>query len=770
MWETGFFPEKKKEVPPGFCPGCSRNLRAGVCLPKVNQEAVLEGILERIVYFSEEDNYTVAKLRVKGEKELVTVVGNLLAVHPGETLKLQGKWVNNPKFGRQFRAVSCLPVLPATLTGIEKYLGSGLIKGVGPVMARRLTKKFGLQTLEVIENNPDRLNEVEGIGPVRVEWIKKAWAEQKEIKEVILFLQSHGVSTAYAVKIYKAYGNSAIALLRENPYRLAMDIAGIGFKTADRIAQNLGVPPDSPLRAQAGILYLLWEATEEGHVFLPREELLERAAEILQIGKSHLEEALVVLAKEEKVVLEEGGRKEEKRGEVYLKPLWAAEEMIARRLHRLSCAPRLPLPVDAEKAIAWVQDTGGLVLAEKQKEAIRQAAAQKVLVITGGPGTGKTTLVKSILRIMEKKGQRIVLASPTGRAAKRLSEVTGREAKTIHRLLEYKPKEGEFARNEENPLAADLVIVDETSMVDVLLMNHLLKAIPPQATLILVGDTDQLPSVGPGNVLKDVIGSGTVPVITLTEIFRQARQSMIVVNAHRVNRGEFPLLKNDRGLDFYFIEKGDPEDALQTVKELCAQRIPKRFGFHPVNDIQVLSPLRKGSAGVDRLNTELQALLNPRGLEVVRGGRLFRLGDKVMQIKNNYEKEVFNGDIGRIAHVNLEEQEILVQYEDRRVSYDYNDLDELVLAYAISVHKAQGSEYPAVVLPLLKQHFVMLQRNLLYTAITRAKKLLVIVGDKKALAMAVRNARPQKRYTSLQRRLKAEMRSERREAGGGIEN
>lgn len=719
-------------------------------MPKVDQEAALEGILERIVYFSEEGNYTVAKLKVRGERDLVTVVGNLFAVHPGETLKLTGKWVNNPKFGRQFRVESCLPVLPATLTGIEKYLGSGLIKGIGPVMARRLTKKFGLKTLEVIENEPEKLAEVEGIGPVRSEWIKKAWAEQKEIKEVILFLQSHGVSTAYAVKIYKAYGNNAIALLRENPYRLAMDIAGIGFKTADRIAQNLGVKPNSPLRAQAGILYLLWEAAEEGHVFLPRAELLERGSGTLQIEKSYLEEALLALEREEKVVAEEGEQGEK---EVYLKPLWTAEEKIAQRLHRLFRAPKPPLAIDTEKAIAWVQSTGGIALAEKQKEAIRKVVEQKALVITGGPGTGKTTLVKSILQIMEMKGQRIVLASPTGRAAKRLSEVTGREAKTIHRLLEYKPREGEFARNEENPLAADLVIVDETSMVDVLLLNHLLKAVPPQATLVLVGDVDQLPSVGAGNVLKDVINSGTVTVITLTEIFRQARQSMIVVNAHRVNRGEFPLLKNDRGLDFYFIEKEDPEEALQTVKELCARRIPKGFGFHPVNDIQVLSPLRKGSAGVERLNTELQALLNPRGLEVARGGRLFRLGDKVMQIKNNYEKEVFNGDIGRIAHVDLEEQEILVQFEDRRVSYDYSDLDELTLAYAVSVHKSQGSEYPVVVLPLLKQHFVMLQRNLLYTAITRAKKLLVIVGDKKALAMAVRNARPQERYTGLQRRL-----------------
>ncbi len=716
----------------------------------MNRDEAIEGVLERIVYFSEDDSYTVARLRVKGERELVTVVGNLFAVHPGETLKLVGRWVNNQKFGRQFKVESCLPMLPATLTGIEKYLSSGLIKGIGPVMAKRLTKKFGLKTLEVIENDPERLGEVEGIGPVRIARIKQAWEEQKEIKDVILFLQSHGVSTAYAVKIYKAYGNNAISLLKENPYRLAMDISGIGFKTADRIAQNLGIEPNSPLRAQAGILYLLWEATEEGNVFLPQDELIEKASSTLQIDKVFLEEALVILRQEEKVVIEE--REAEK--EVYLKPLWVAEEKIAERLHRLSQTQKQPLAIETEKAIAWVQSVNGIELAEKQKEAIRKAVEKKVLVITGGPGTGKTTLVKSILQIMELKKQRIVLASPTGRAAKRLTEVTGREAKTIHRLLEYKPMEGKFGRNEENPLEADLVIVDETSMVDVLLMNHLLKAIPLWATLILVGDVDQLPSVGPGNVLKDIIKSGTVEVITLTEIFRQASQSMIVVNAHRVNRGEFPLLKKGKGLDFYFLEKKDPEEAVRTLKELCAQKIPGTFGFHPLRDIQVLSPLRKGSAGVERLNKELQALLNPRGREIIRGGNIFRLHDKVMQIKNNYEKEVFNGDIGRITHIDLEEQEIFVQFEERLVNYDYNDLDELTLAYAISVHKSQGSEYPAVILPLLRQHYVMLQRNLIYTAITRAKKLMIIVGDKRALAMAIKNARPQERYTGLTRRLR----------------
>ena len=717
----------------------------------MNQDAAIEGILERIVYFSEEDNYTVAKLKVKKERELVTIVGNLLAVHPGETLQLQGKWVNNQKFGRQFKVTSCLPVLPATITGIEKYLGSGLIKGIGPVTAKRLTEKFGLETLAVIESNPGRLEEVEGIGPVKIEWIKRAWEEQKEIKEVILFLQNYEVSTAYAVRIYKAYGNNAISFLRENPYRLAMDISGIGFKTADRIAQKLGIEPNSPLRAHAGVLYLLWEATEEGNVFLPREELVEKASAVLEIEKTLLLEALTNLQQEGKIVIEE---ERPGKGEVYLRPLWMAEEKVAERLHRLSRAPKPLLAIDTEKAIAWVQSVNGVKLAERQQEAIKKSATSKVLVITGGPGTGKTTLVNSILKIMEKKKQRIVLVSPTGRAAKRLAEVTGREAKTIHRLLEYKPQEGKFGRHEENPLEADLVIVDETSMVDVLLMNHLLKAVPSRATLILVGDINQLPPVGPGNVLRDIIRSVTVETVTLAEIFRQASRSMIVVNAHRVNRGELPFLKKEKGLDFYFVEKKDPEEALETIKDLCARRIPTAFGFHPANDIQVLSPLRKGTAGVERLNKELQALLNPRGQEVMSSGHIFRLQDKVMQIKNNYEKEVFNGDIGRIVRIDQEEQEILVQFEERKVRYDYRDLDELALAYAISVHKSQGSEYPVVILPVLRQHFVLLQRNLIYTAITRAKKLMIIVGDKRALAMAVKNAQVRERYTGLEKRLR----------------
>jgi len=724
------------------------NHRGRVSKIKASEGTAIEGILDRIVYFNEENNYTVARLKISGQKELLTIVGNLPSLHPGETLKLQGQWVNNPKFGKQFVVTSCLPVLPATLTGIEKYLGSGLIKGIGPVMAHRLTQKFGLATLEVIEGEPQRLGEVEGIGPVRVERISKAWEEQKEIKEVILFLQGHGVSTTYAVRIYKKYGANAISLVREDPYRLAADIPGIGFKTADHIAQNMGIEPESPLRARAGLLYLLWEATEEGNIFLPLDVLMTKATNLFQIDINILGEALDFLRLRNKVVVEDG-RKDE---EVYLRPLWLVEEKIAASLFRLVSAPGIPLSIDIEKAIAWVQGINGINLAENQKEAIRKAIRSKVLVITGGPGTGKTTLVNSIIKILEKKQLKIILASPTGRAAKRLAEVTGREAKTIHRLLEYKPKDGKFNKNEENQLEADLIIVDETSMVDALLLNHLLKAVPSQAGLILVGDINQLPSVGPGNVLRDIIKSDTVDVVTLNEIFRQARQSMIIINAHRVNQGKFPWLKREKGLDFYFLEKNDPREALRIIIDLCTVRIPGSFNFQP-GDIQVLTPLRKGMVGVDKLNQELQNVLNPQGVEVVHTGRVFRLQDKVMQVRNNYEKEVFNGDVGRIAGIDLEEQIILVQFEERLVSYDYHELDELTLAYAISVHKSQGSEYPVVVLPLLMQHFVMLQRNLIYTAITRAKKLMVLVGDKKALAIAVKKTKSRERHTGLVKKL-----------------
>jgi exodeoxyribonuclease V alpha subunit len=717
----------------------------------MSERTTIEGIVERIVYFNEENNFTVARLQVANRRDLATIVGQMPAPAPGETLRLKGEWTANTKFGEQFRVESCLSILPSTITGIEKYLGSGLVKGIGPIMAERLVSTFGVQTLDIIEDSPERLLEVEGIGPIRTERITKAWQEQKEVREVMVFLQGHGVSSTYAVKIYKAYGDRAISIVKENPYRLALDISGIGFKTADRIAQSMGIDPNSQMRAEAGIIHVLSELVDDGHVCYPYDKLMEKAASLLKVDKGILEVALDALVKQHRVVVED----HEGYKAVYLTPLHVAEVNVAKRLKALVETPRQLIQIDVEKAIEWVQQVNGLDLAEMQKEALRKAINGKVLVITGGPGTGKTTLVNSLIRILERKGQRIVLASPTGRAAKRLSEVTGREAKTIHRLLEYSPSEGGFKRNEDNPLNAELVIIDEASMVDILLMNHLLKAIPPLATLVLVGDVDQLPSVGPGNVLRDIINSGIVEVVRFTEIFRQAQKSLIVVNAHRVNRGEFPKTKMVEGkqADFYFIMRDDPEKALDAVKKLCCYRIPLAFHLDPVNDIQVMAPMHKGVVGVANLNAELQKLLNPAGEEIARGGRPFRAGDKVMQIKNNYEKEVFNGDIGRIIGIDPEDQRLQVRFEDRVADYEWSELDELVLAYAISIHKSQGSEYPAMVVPILPQHYVMLQRNLLYTAITRARKLVVLVGSKRAIAIALRNNQVQHRHSALGARL-----------------
>ncbi|MFC2071109.1 ATP-dependent RecD-like DNA helicase [Chloroflexota bacterium] len=716
-----------------------------------DQSATLEGVLERIVFFNEENGFTVARLQVPKRQELVGIVGVLPSPMPGETLRLKGEWVVDNKFGEQFRVQSCLSVLPATITGIQKYLGSGMVKGIGPIMAKRIVTRFALETLDVIEDRPEQLLEVEGIGSVRVERISKAWQEQKEIREVMIFLQGEGVSSTYAVKIYKEYGNKAIAVVKENPYRLALDISGIGFKTADKIAQNMGIDPGSPMRAEAGIIHVLSELVDEGHVYYPYEKLKEKAVELLEINETILDTALTTLSDQQRVVIEQHPEHDA----VYLTPLHVAEKNVATRLKTLLNSPKQMLQIDIEKAIEWVHKRDRIDLAEMQKEALRKAVTCKVMVITGGPGTGKTTLVNSIIKILEKKGQQIVLASPTGRAAKRLSEVTGREAKTIHRLLEFSPSEGGFKRNEEYPLDADMVIIDEVSMVDILLMNHLLKAIPPTATLLLVGDIDQLPSVGPGNVLKDIINSGLVETIRLTDIFRQAQESLIVVNAHRVNKGEFLRLDTSQGQqnNFYFIKRQEPEEALNIIKDLCKSRLPSAFQLDPLEDIQVMTPMHRGIVGVANLNAELQNLLNPNQKSVSRGGRLFRVNDKVMQTKNNYEKETFNGDIGRINSIYLEEQILKVKFEDRIVDYSWSDLDELVLAYAISIHKSQGSEYPAVVIPILPQHYIMLQRNLLYTAITRAKKLVVLVGSKRAVAIAIKNNKVQFRYTNLSARL-----------------
>ncbi len=721
----------------------------------------LQGQIERITFTSEETGYTVAKVRVYGRRDLVTVIGNIVNPTPGEIIKMKGEWGNHPKYGEQFKIVFCQTAVPANVQGIEKYLGSGLIKGIGPVMAKRVVKMFKEKTLEIIESEIERLAEVEGIGQKRIAMIRRAWEEQKEIREVMIFLQSHGVSSGYAAKIYKQYGNEAVKIVQENPYRLATDVFGIGFITADKIAEKMGFARDSELRAAAGILYVLHELTDEGHVFYPYDRLLVKCEEMLDIDREIIVRALDTLAADKQVVVEEivqdSTEVRESDKAVYLTGYHIAEKNIAFRLMALVNAPQAIRKIDAEKAVQWVQERLSITLADKQIEAVHRTAANKVMVITGGPGTGKTTIINAILRIFSAIRTRFMLAAPTGRAAKRMSEATGHEAKTIHRMLEYNMRKGGFQKNEGSPLNCELLIVDEASMIDTLLMHHLLKAVPVTATFILVGDVNQLPSVGAGNVLKDIIDSGTVPVVRLNEIFRQARESSIIVNAHKINEGVMPSFDSSPGRldDFYFISQEDPQKALETVVTLVKERIPKRFGFDPIDDIQVLTPMHKGTVGAGNLNIELQKALNPGTEGVIRGGRLFRVNDKVMQIVNNYDKDVYNGDIGRIISIDTEAQEVRVAFDGREVGYDYTDLDELVHAYAVSVHKSQGSEYPAVVVPILTQHYVLLQRNLLYTAVTRGKKLVVLVGTKKALAIAVKNNRTRNRYTLLERRLRS---------------
>lgn len=721
----------------------------------------LEGQVERITYAGEEDGYSVLRLKVRGRRDLVTVVGSFVSVTPGEVLRLRGAWGRHPKYGEQFRADQYETLSPDTVEGIRKYLGSGLIKGIGPEMAKRIVKAFGTATLEVIDSAPERLLEVGGIGPKRLEGIVKAWDDQKEIREVMIFLKSHGVSASHATRIFKQYGKESLEILRENPYRPAMDVSGIGFLTADKIARNLGFGHDSPLRAEAGIHYVLFQAADEGHVCLPRRRLLDDAGKLLEAPPEVLEKGLEALASDGRVVVEvlpaDAARGLGDTQAVFLRGYHTAEAQTAARLTYIASFPKRFPQAKIEEAVAAVTARQPFPLTPLQVEAVRRALTDKVVVITGGPGTGKTTLVKAVCAAYARLGARVALAAPTGRAAKRLSETTGRDAATIHRLLEFSPAAGGFQRNEQKPLNADCLIVDEASMLDALLAHHLLKAVDPKTTVIFVGDVDQLPSVGAGNVLQDIIDSGAFPVVRLTEIFRQAQRSLIVVNAHRIRDGMFPVNGSSRGeklSDFYFIEKDDPEEVLAVVVELCTKRIPKRFGLDPVDDIQVLSPMHRGVVGAQRLNEVLQGALNPRGRAVERAGRIFRVGDKVMQLRNNYDKDVFNGDLGRIHAVDEENQEIRVHMDGRPVAYDFSELDEITHAYAVSVHKSQGSEYPAVVVPLVTQHYVMLQRNLLYTAVTRGRKLVVLVGSRKALAMAVRNDRIQKRYTLLAHRLR----------------
>ena len=711
----------------------------------------LRCVVERVTYQNETNGYSVIKCRAKGYADLITVVGSMPEVHVGSVLTLSGEWTVNPKFGRQFTASGFEETLPATVYGIEKYLGSGLVKGIGPKFAARIVRAFGAETLNVIEEDPDALLRVPGIGKLRVERIKKSWDEQKEIKNIMLFLQGHDVSTTHATKIYKTYGSDSIRVVKENPYRLADDIWGIGFRTADTIAEKLGVEKETAVRLRSGLLYTLNRLSDEGHCYARRDQLLKTGAELLAVEESVLPAVLDEMVRQDDVKTELIDGEDSAPGEtaVYLPPFWFAETGTAKRLKQIFSSPP-SVKVKPQGLEERIRRVTGLNYDPAQMDAIRCAAGSKILILTGGPGTGKTTTTLGILTAFRQAGAKILLAAPTGRAAKRLSETTGMEARTIHRLLEFKPPEG-CQKNEQNPLEGDVLILDECSMIDIMLMYSLLKAVPDSMTLIFVGDVDQLPSVGAGNVLRDLIDAGVFPVVRLTKIFRQAAASRIITNAHRINRGRMPDLSNGKQSDFFFLEEEDPETAAQEIVRLVKERLPRAYG---TRDIQVLTPMQRGAVGAANLNQVLQAALNADAAGLRRGGTDYRLHDKVMQIRNNYDKEVFNGDIGTVCRVNTEDRELTVSFDGREVLYDVTELDELVLAYAATVHKSQGSEYPIVVMPVLMTHYVMLQRNLVYTGVTRAKKLMVMIGSTKALALAVRNVTVTRRNTMLKERLK----------------
>jgi exodeoxyribonuclease V alpha subunit len=735
----------------------------------------LSGSVERVTYYNAENGYTVLRLQPERSRTpgvdregMITVTGNLPELAVGEHLRLSGKWTTHPKHGRQFQVEMCEQTLPATVSGMRRYLGSGLIKGIGPKLAERIVAQFGLETLDVIERQPERLSEVADIGPVRSRLIAAAWEEQKQVKEIMLFLHGYGVSTNLAIKVYKQYGDQSLGIVRSDPYRLARDIYGVGFKTADKIARAMGLAIDHPSRLEAGIIYLLGQQTDEGHVYFPGQELIEQAAELLGVEPGLLPAALERLAADQRIRRDElpmdraaaPAQGDRQVGEprqpyqqpvVYLTPLFLAEVSVSEQLRalakawptRLSDLPPAFVTIDGE-------------LSAEQQEAVRTALGSPLSVLTGGPGTGKTTAIRALIGALEAARKRYALASPTGRAAKRMSQATGRPASTIHRLLGFSPGEG-FKYNANNPLPIDLLVVDEASMLDLLLANHLLKALHPGTHLLLVGDVDQLPSVGAGDVLRDVIHSQVALVTRLSHIFRQAASSQIITNAHRINHGQMPEFPAGNELaDFYLFAVETPEEAAAWVQDVVCSRIPNKFGFHPRDEIQVLAPMYRGPVGVDALNSRLQENLNPPSLmkaEKSLFGTTFRPGDKLMQIQNNYDKEVFNGDIGILLAINPVDHSLSVDFEGRAVSYDWSEADQLVLAYAVSVHKAQGSEFPVVVLPLVTSHYLMLQRNLLYTAVTRARKLCVLVGSKRAIGMAIKNDRVAHRYTALDLRL-----------------